>query len=73
MLVVTTTVAVKDDRTILVPVRTSAPVPKERVSDVLKRCRRIKAELPVKTGQVLYDHEGIKIIACSDIDKKDAI
>ena len=73
MRVVTTTVAVKDDRTILVPVRTSAPVPKERVSDVLKRCRRIKAELPVKTGQVLYDHEGIKIIACSDIDKKDAI
>ncbi len=69
MRVVTTTVAVKDDKTRLVPVRTSDPVPKECVSDVLKLCRKIKAELPVKTGQVLYDHEGVKIIVCADIKK----
>ena len=73
MRVVTTTVPVKDDRTVLVPVRTSAPVPKGRVSDILRRCRRIKAELPVKTGQVLYDNEGVKIIVCSDMHPKDDI
>ncbi len=70
MRVVTTTVAVKGDKTRLIPVRTSAPVPKERVSDVLKLCRKIKAELPVKTGQVLYDNEGVKIIVCADMYKK---
>lgn len=73
MRVVTTTVAVKGDKTRLVPVRTSIPVPKERVSDVLNLCRRIKAELPVKTGQVLYDNKGVKIIVCSDMYQKDAI
>lgn len=73
MRIVTTTVAVKDDRTILVPVRTSDSVPKERISDVLKCCRRIKVELPVKAGQVLYDFEGVKIIVCSDMYPKDAI
>ena len=73
MRVVTTTAAIKGDKTRLVPVRTSVPVAKERVADVLKRCRRIKAELPVKTGQVLYENEGVKIIVCSDMYKKDTI
>lgn len=70
---VTTTVAVKGDRGRLVPVRTSEPVPKDRVFDVIKRCRRIKAELPVKAGDALSDDalgggSGIKVIACIDME-----
>ena len=73
MRMVTTTVAIKDNRSGLVPVKTSAPVPKKRVAEILKRCRRMKVELPVKAGQVLYSCEDADIVICSDMNPEDII
>ncbi|MGB4338693.1 MAG: DUF1667 domain-containing protein [Bacillota bacterium] len=50
---VTTTVRVVGGFLPLVPVRTAAPVPKERIAEVLEAARQVCLEAPVESGQIV--------------------
>lgn len=50
---VTSSVSVKNGELPLASVRTSAPIPKERIFDAMKEIRRISLEAPVEAGQVV--------------------
>jgi len=51
--VLTTTVRIKGVNRML-PVRTSVPVPRERLMDVMRALDDMEVEPPVATGQVIY-------------------
>mgnify|MGYP000913138606 CR=1 FL=1 len=54
----------------LVPVYTSAPVPKDRIFELLDLIRAFEAQAPVKAGQVLIQNAlqtGIDVIASRDM------
>ncbi|MGI6205728.1 MAG: FAD-dependent oxidoreductase [Anaerovoracaceae bacterium] len=76
--IVTTTLPVEGKADILVPVRTSVPVAKSEVADVLAKCRRIHVKLPVAAGEVIRsnitgapdedpDDEKADLISCADV------
>jgi len=37
-----------------IPVRSSVPVPKEKIMEMVREVKKIKVELPVRSGQVLF-------------------
>lgn len=63
--ILTTTVRVRN-RDRMLPVRSSEPLPKERLMDVMRELDRVQVIPPVKPGQVVYNNIldlGIDIIA----------
>jgi CxxC motif-containing protein len=52
---VTTTVRVAGGLHPLLPVYTSAPIPKARIFDLLEEIRRVEVEAPVRVGEVVLE------------------
>ncbi len=59
----TTSVLVNGGKWPLVSVKSSQPIPKEKVFQVLKEIRKTKTEAPIKSGQKI-----LKNVANTDID-----
>ena len=54
-----------------VPVKTASPVPKEKITDVMKAIKETRIDLPVKMGDVIINDvsgTGINIIATRSVD-----
>ena len=51
--VVTSTVRVRDGNTPLVSVKTSKPIPKEKIFEVMEEIRKLEVRAPIKIGDVL--------------------
>ena len=67
---VTTTVRVKGGLHPLLPVYTSAPIPKPRVFDLLRKIRQVEVEAPVKMGQVILSNDvetDVNVLASRDM------
>jgi len=67
---VTTTVRVAGGLHPLVPVYTSAPIPKGRIFDLLEEIRKVEVKAPVKMGEaVLEDVVGtdVRVLASRDM------
>ena len=65
----TSTVKVKGGRTAMVPVKTSAPIPKGMMFDIMKEINSVEVSSPVKLGQVIIENvlnTGADIIATND-------
>ena len=70
----TTTVNVKNGHLPLVSVRTSKPIPKNRIFDAMDLLAKVEVEAPVKIGyeivQNLFD-TNVSVVATKNIVKKD--
>jgi|YelNatPaOPRAMG01_1025707.scaffolds.fasta_scaffold05077_4 CxxC motif-containing protein len=67
---VTTTVKVIGGLHPLVPVYTSAPIPKPLIFELVKRLREIELQAPVKVGQVIlkdFMGTGVDVLAARDM------
>jgi CxxC motif-containing protein len=67
---VTTTVRVKGGLHPLLPVYTSAPIPKPRIFDLLREIRQVEVEAPVKMGQVILSNvveTDVNVLASRDM------
>lgn len=65
----TSTVKVRGGKTAMVPVKTSAPIPKGMMFDVMKEINKVEIDSPVKLGQVIIADvlgTGADIIATND-------
>ena len=70
---VATTVKVKGGLHPLVPVYTSAPVPKPKIFDLLQQIREVEIAAPVEINQVVLENplgEGIDVISSRDMPAK---
>jgi CxxC motif-containing protein len=70
--VLTTSVLVEDGQWPLVSVKSSKPVPKNKIFDVLKEIRKVKTKAPVKIGKTIIKdvaRTGIDIISTKSIKK----
>jgi CxxC motif-containing protein len=70
---VTTTVRVKDGRHSLLPVYTSAPIPKGRIFDLLDELRAVELAAPVQMGQVVLSHvvgTDVNVLASRDMPRE---
>lgn len=68
----TTSVFVKDGEWPLVSVKSSQPVPKEKVFQVLKEIKKVKIKAPIKSGQEILNNVAntdINIIATKTVKK----
>ncbi len=69
--VLSSTVRIKNSRLSLLPVRSSSPLPKEKILDAMAVIKKTTAEGPVKMGDVIIPdilNSGIDMIACRDSD-----
>ena len=68
---VTSSVPVAGSSVSRVSVKTDNPVPKEKIFDVLKLIKTVKATAPVEIGDVLYRNicDGVNIVATSAAPK----
>ena len=65
----TTTVKLSGIENDLLPVRSTAPIPKEKIFEVMDVIRGITVEAPVKIGDVLADDVfGAQIIVTKDVE-----
>ena len=68
MRTVTATIRVSNRRDTMVSVKTAAPIPKDRMMDVMTVLRNTTVEAPISIGQILLpDIEGSAIIATKSI------
>lgn len=70
MRVLTTTVKVKGQGRVLLPVKTDGTIPKEKIHVVMKSCRKITIENPSEIGSVIISNvadTGVDIIACDTV------
>ena len=69
----TTTVQVKGGHLPLVSVRTSKPIPKDRIFDAMELLAKVEVEAPIKIGepiiQDIFD-TGVNIVATKNVAKK---
>ena len=66
---VTSSVRVSNREDRMLSVKTSVPVPKNEIPDVMRAVRKITVSAPVKVGEVLASGvSGADIIATNDID-----
>ncbi|HOS29773.1 MAG TPA: DUF1667 domain-containing protein [Treponemataceae bacterium] len=69
----TTTVAVKNGEAPLVPVKTSAEIPKQLLFNAMEILRRIVVDAPVSCGQIIIKDllgTSVAVTACADVEKK---
>jgi len=70
-----TTVAIRGARWARLPVRATAPVPKERVMEAAREIHRVRVDAPVTLGQVLLSgllgEEGVDVIATRSMERVD--
>ncbi len=67
---VATTVRVRGGLHPLVPVYTTAPIPKPRIFDLLAALRKVELEAPVRLGQVVLENalgSGVDVVASRDM------
>ena len=65
---VTSTVRVNNREDTMVSVKTAAPVPKEKMMEVMAQLRSIQMEAPIQIGDVVLDNiYGTKVIATKQI------
>jgi len=70
--VLTTSVLVEDGQWPLVSVKSSKPVPKNKLFDVLEEIKEVKIVAPVKLGEIILKNvanTGINIISTKSIDR----
>lgn len=72
--IVTSTVVLKNARLTRLPVSTSAPIPKNKIKDVMKQINKLKVKAPVKRNDILIENvcrTGVSIIATRsfEVDK----
>jgi CxxC motif-containing protein len=70
--ILTTSILVEHGEWPLVSVKSSRPVPKDKIFDVLEEIREVKTEAPVKLGNILIKNvaqTGIDIISTKSIKK----
>lgn len=69
MRTVTSSVFVANRQNVMLSVKTSQPVPKEKIFDVMKIIRALQAEAPVRAGDVIRaDVFGADIIATQSVN-----
>jgi len=67
-----TVVEVEGGEIPVVPVRTTAPVPKEKMKQILRELAKIKLKAPVKAGDIIVRNVlglGIDVIATWNVEK----
>ena len=56
------------------PVRTSAPIPKDKLFDCAAEIKKVTLEAPVACGQTILSDilgTGVGLVACMSLDKKE--
>jgi CxxC motif-containing protein len=69
----TLSVLVENGKWPLVSVKTTKPIPKDKIFDVLKEIKQVKINAPVKLGQKLMKNvanTGIDVVATKTVEKK---
>lgn len=69
---VTSTVLVKSEGAVKVPVKTKEPVPKNKIFDVMKEIHGVSIAAPVRIGDVIIEDcagTGISIVATDNVAK----
>jgi CxxC motif-containing protein len=70
--VVTATVAIQGSRSVRLPVKTSAPLPRQLIPGLLNEIYRWRLEAPVRLGQTLLEDiggSGVDLTATRSVDR----
>lgn len=54
----------------MLPVKTSAPIPKEKLFEAMKLLNTINVKVPIKQGDILYKNfvcDGVHLVACRSV------
>ncbi|MBE6570628.1 MAG: DUF1667 domain-containing protein [Ruminococcaceae bacterium] len=54
----------------MLPVKTSSPIPKEKLFEAMKLINTITAKAPIKQGDILYKNfvvDGVDLVACRSV------
>lgn len=68
--VLTATVLTEGSRVPLLPVRTSSPVPKEKLKEAMRVLAKVRAKPPLKAGEVVLEDllgTGVDLVATRDL------
>lgn len=70
--IITSTVKVIDGNKILVPVKTTAPIDKDKIFTCMEIIHNIKAKAPISIGDIIIKDiaEGIDLVSCSFVSKR---
>ena len=70
--VLTSTVALGSKAVPRLPVKTSAPIPKEKLFEAMDKLKSLKISVPVKNGDIIYPDfvkAGVNLISCRSVSE----
>lgn len=67
--ILTTTVRVDGGIVKVVPVKSTKPIPKERLREIVKKVSTISVKAPIRRGDVVYSDEDVSLIATRSIEE----
>ncbi len=56
----------------MLPVKTSAPIPKEKIFDAMRLLNTLSANVPIKMGDIIYKNfivDGVNLVACRTVSE----
>ncbi len=69
--IVTSSFKVKNSSSLVCPCKTSGPINKELIFDLMKEINKVEIEVPIKIGQIIIENvlnTGIDVISTKEID-----
>lgn len=67
--ILTTTVRVERGIVKVIPVKSSRPLPKDRLRDIVKRISGISVSAPINRGDIVYKDEDVELIATRSVQE----
>lgn len=71
-MILTTTVKIKSETSTLLPVKTSAPIPVDRLKKAMKKISKIKVKAPIYVGDVVlknFIEKGTNLVSTKTVEK----
>lgn len=69
--VLTSTVALNSYEVPRLPVKTSAPIPKDKLFEAMEKLKTLKVSVPIKHGDIIFSDfisKGINLISCRSVN-----
>lgn len=67
--ILTTTIKVDGGIVKVVPVKSSKPIPKEHLREIVKRVSSISVRAPIRRGEVVYSDGEVSLIATRSVEE----
>jgi len=71
--ILTTTVKIEGGIVRVIPVKSSRPIPKDKLRNIVKRISNISVPAPINRGDIVYEDNDVKLVATRSVPEREDV